>query len=83
MQIKLHFYDILSAFLQQTVKKLSQILLAAGSYVTVYQFTVIEEQHRRNIHDAVLLTGVRILVHVQFANHYTTVVLIREVFLNR
>ena len=83
MQEKSDFCTFLPAFLEQTVKKLCQILLAASTYMTVYQLAVVEEQHRRDIHDAVLLAGVRVVVHVQFADYYFAFVLVGEFLQNR
>ena len=74
----MRFFLLFAAFLQQTVKKLCQILLSAGANVTIDQLAVLEEKHRRDIHDAELFAGVGVVIHIQFAYYDAAVVLVRE-----
>jgi hypothetical protein len=82
MQEKSDFCTFLPAFLEQTVKKLCQILLAASAYMTIYQLAVVEEQHRRDIHDAVLLARVGVVIDIKFADHYAAFVFVGQLFQN-
>ena len=63
-------------FLQKGIKKLCQILFSARSNMTINEFAILKEEHRRDIHNAVFFAGVCVLIYIEFAYHNAAVVLV-------
>ena len=68
----------LTAFLEQSVKKFLQVSFAACADMAVNEFSILEEEHGRNIHNAILLASVGVLIHIEFSHQHSSVVLCCE-----